>query len=165
MTQKAEFNAEEWDQVRRGPGAAAVMVIAADRGGTIRESFAVGKEYTQAAQDDSGGLLAEIASDPPRIDREQLGTPAELPVRGPQAITEAVSVLEAKATPEEVEAFKRFCLDVAEHAAERTKSGGFLGIGGKRISEEESAVLDQIATTLGIERSVGGPAPADDSEG
>lgn len=161
MTSKAEFNAEEWDRVRQGPAAAAVLVIAADRGGTLRESVAVGKEYTQAAQDAAGGLLAEIASDPPKIERESLGTREELPVRAPQLITEAVSLLEAKGSPEEVEAFKRFCLDVAEHAAEATKSGGFLGIGGKRISQEEAAALDQIASTLGIERSQGGPAPAD----
>lgn len=165
MTEKADFNAEEWDVVRRGPAAAAVMVIAADRGGTLRESLAVGKEYTQAAQSASGGILAEIASDPPKIDRKHLGTPQELPVRGPQAISEAVSLLESRGTPEDVEAFKRFCLDVAEHAAQATKSGDFLGIGGKRISEAESAALDQIASTLGIERSAQGAAPADNDEG
>jgi hypothetical protein len=165
VTEKAEFNAEEWDQVRRGPAAAAVMVIAADRGGTIRESIGVAKSDTQAVQANPGSLLAEIASDTPKIDREELGTREELPVRGPQAISEGVSLLEAKATPEEVDAFKAFCLEVAEHAAEATKSGGFLGIGGKRISEEESAVLDQIASTLGIDRSVTGPAPADNGEG
>jgi len=141
------------------------MVIAADRGGTIRESLAVGKEYTQARQADSGSLLAEIASDPPKIDREHLGTPEELPIRGPQAISEAVALLESRATPEETDAFKRFCLDVAEHAAEATKSGDFLGIGGKRISEKESAALDQIASTLGIERATQSPAPAGDAEG
>jgi hypothetical protein len=161
VTEKADFNAEEWDQVRLGPAAAAVMVIAADRGGTLRESLAVGKEYTQAAQAGVGTILAEIASDPPKVDLEHLGTRQELPVRGPQAITTAVSLLESRASPEEVEAFKRFCLDVAEHAAEATKSGDFLGIGGKRISAAESAALDQIASTLGIERSVEGPAATD----
>jgi len=160
MTTKADFNAEEWDRLRQGPSAAAVMVIAAERGGTIRESVAVGSAYSEAAQS-SGGLLAELASDSPKIEREALGTREELPVRGPQIISEAVSLIEAKASPEDVEAFKRFCLDVAEHAAEATKSGGFLGIGGKRISEAESSVLDQIAATLGIERSASGPAPAD----
>jgi hypothetical protein len=165
LTEKAEFNAEEWDTVRRGPATAAVMVIMAQRGGTVRESLAVAKEYTQAAQAGSEGILAEIVSDPPKIDREHLGTPQELPVRGPQAISEAVSLLGSRATPEEVDAFKRFCLDVAEHAAEATKSGDFLGIGGKRISEKESAALDQIASTLGIERSTEGPAPADTDEG
>jgi hypothetical protein len=141
------------------------MVIVAQRGGTIRETLAVGKEYTQAAQAGSGGILAEIVSDPPKIDREHLGTPQELPVRGPQAISEAVSLIESKATAEEVDAFKRFCLDVAEHAAQATKSGDFLGIGGKRISEKESAALDQIASTLGIERSTESAAPANDGEG
>ena len=164
MTQKADFNAEEWDTVRKGPAAAAVMVIAADRGGTIRESLAVGREYTQAAQEAPESLIAEIASDPPKIEREELGTPQELPVRGPQVIGESVSLLEAKGTREEVAAFKRFCLDVAEHAAEATKSGGFLGIGGKRISESESAALDQIAGTLGIERTSSGPVSADAAE-
>ncbi len=164
MTQKADFNAEEWDAVRRGPAAAAILVIASQRGGTVRESFAVGKVYTQAAQSGSGGILAEIVSDPPKIDRGHLGTPEELPVRVPQAISEAVSLLAGRATPEEVDAFKRFCLDVAEHAAEATKSGDFLGIGGKRISEKESAALDQIASTLGIERSTESLAPADDGE-
>jgi len=53
-------------------------------------------------------------------------------------------------------------IEVAEHAAEATKSGGFLGIGGTRISQEESVALDQVASTLGIERFAGGPAPADD---
>ncbi|MDQ2675927.1 MAG: hypothetical protein M3Y34_03895, partial [Actinomycetota bacterium] len=139
MTQKADFNAEEWDTLRQGPAVAAVMVIASDRGGTVRESLAVGKEYTQAAQDAPGSLIAEIASDPPRIDRETLGTPQELPVRGPEVIGRAVSLMEAKGTAEEVDEFKRFCLDVGEHAAEATKSGGFLGIGGKHISESESA--------------------------
>jgi hypothetical protein len=161
MTEKADFNAQEWDELRQGPAAAAVMVIAADRGGTIRESIAVGREYTEAAQGTPGSLIAEIASDPPKIEREDLGTKEDLPVRGPQLISEAVSLLESRAAPDEVDDFKRFCLDVAEHAAEATKSGGFLGIGGKRISEEESSVLDQIAGTLGIERSASGPAAAD----
>jgi len=139
------------------------MVIAAERGGTIRESVAVGKAYTNAAES-SSALVAELASDPPKIERETLGTREELPVRGPQIIQEGISLMEAKATPEDVDALKRFCLDVAEHAAEATKSGGFLGIGGKRISQAESLALDQIASTLGIERSVSGPAPADASE-
>jgi hypothetical protein len=164
VTTKADFNAEEWDRLRQGPAAAAMVVIAADRGGTVRESLAVGREYTDAMREAPGTLLAEVAGDPPKIDREALGNAQELPVRGPQVITEAVDILEAKGTPEEVAAFKRFCLDVAEQVAEATKSGGFLGIGGKRISESESLALDNIAATLGIERSLSGPAPADAAE-
>ncbi len=161
MTSKAEFNAEEWERVLQGPAVAGIMVIASDRGGSLRESIAVGKVYTDAAARGKGTILGEVASTPPKIDREAMGTREELVVRGPQIISEAVSILEAHATPEEVDEFKRFCLEVAEHAAERTKTGGFLGIGGTRISQAESTTLDQIAGTLGIERSVSGPAPAE----
>ena len=58
----------------------------------------------------------------------------------------------AKASPEELDAYKRFTLTVAERAAQADKSGGVLGIGGERVSESESAALDEIAATLGVER-------------
>jgi len=161
MTSKADFNAEEWERVQQGPVVSALMVIAADRGGTLRESMAAGKAYTDAAANSKGTILGELASTPPKIDRAAMGTRDELVVRGPQIISESVSVFAAHASPDEVEEFKRFCLDVAEHTAERTKTGGFLGIGGKRISQAESTVLDEIAGTLRIERSMSGPAPAD----
>jgi len=161
MTSKAEFNAEEWEKIQQGPAVAGIMVIASDRGGSLRESIAVGKVYVEAAAKGQGTIVGEIASTPPKIDRDAMGTKEELVVRGPQIISEAVSILEAHATPEEVDEFRHFCLEVAEHAAERTKTGGFLGIGGSRISQAESTTLDEIASTLGIERSQSGPAPAD----
>lgn len=161
MTSKADFNADEWDRIRQGPAVAGVLVIAAERGGTIRESVAVGKVYAETSKGETGSLLGEIAADAPKVDGDALGGKEELPVRGPQILSEAVELLESKATAEDVDAFKRFCLAVAEDAAEATKSGGFLGIGGKRISQAESAAIDQVAATLGIERSASGPAPAD----
>ena len=43
MTKKADFNAEEWSVVVEGPVVAGMWVIAADRGGSIRESLAMGR--------------------------------------------------------------------------------------------------------------------------
>ena len=43
MTQKAEFNAEEWSLILEGAPTAAMIVIAAGKGGTIRESMSIGK--------------------------------------------------------------------------------------------------------------------------
>jgi len=40
MTTKAEFNAEEWEQIAGGPALAGMIVISAQRGGTIRETIA-----------------------------------------------------------------------------------------------------------------------------
>ena len=58
-----------------------------------------------------------------------------------------------KATPEEVEAYKRFVLKLAETVAEAHREGGLMGIGGEQVSEGERAALDEIAATLQVDRS------------
>jgi len=63
----------------------------------------------------------------------------------------AVEILEQKASPEEVEDYKRFVLTVAEAAANAHREGGFLGVGGKQVSEAEQTALDDIATTLRLQ--------------
>ena len=49
-----------------------------------------------------------------------------------------------------VEAFGRWALSVGRHVAEAAKEGGFLGIGGERVSEKERATLNELATALGV---------------
>ena len=66
---------------------------------------------------------------------------------------EAVEVVEQKATPEEVEAYKRFVLEVAKAVATAHKEGAVLGIGGKQVSDQEQAAIDEIAATLGVSSS------------
>ena len=63
MTTKSEFNADEWERVAQAPALAGLMVALADRGGTIRESLALGKAYAAARRDEGGSeLLEQIAS-------------------------------------------------------------------------------------------------------
>jgi hypothetical protein len=50
MTGKAEFNAEEWSTVVSAPLLAAMLVVAADKGGSIRESVAATHGYAAARQ-------------------------------------------------------------------------------------------------------------------
>jgi hypothetical protein len=149
MTEKAAFNAEEWSKVVEAPALVALRVIAADRGGTIRESLSLGRAYAAARQGGEGGLLGEIVSSAPQIDPSELKDPQALPERAERSLREALQLLEQKATPDEVEAYRRFVLNVAETVARAHREGGFLGIGGKEVSESEQAVLDELATTLG----------------
>ena len=152
MTEKAAFNAEEWSKVVEAPALAALTVIAADRGGTIRESLSLGRAYSEARRDGSG-LLQEIVSTAPQVDPNDLKDRNAVPQRAETALREALRVLEEKATPEEAEAYREFVLKVAETVARAHKEGGVLGIGGKEISESEQAALDELA---GVVR--GGPA-------
>ena len=150
MTTKAEFNAEEWSTVVEAPVLAGMSVVTADRGGTIRESLAMGKVYEQAReQHGESELLDELVTSPPAMDKERLQGAGDLSRASAERLREALALVEQKAAPEEVEAYKRFVLDVAEAAARAHKEGGFIGIGGKEVSESEQAALDEIAAALG----------------
>ena len=59
-----------------------------------------------------------------------------------------MGLLDEKAAPEDVQAYKEFVLSVGRAAAEAHKEGGFIGIGGKPVSDEEQAALDEIRGVL-----------------
>ena len=154
MTSKAEFNAEEWEQVVEGPALAGLIVIAAQRGGTIRETMKMAKAYTQAREEHGDSdLLGEIVSTPPKLQSKKFESAEALRNEGLERVREAAALVGSKADAGELDTYKRFIITVAEKAAEATKSGDFLGIGGELVSEKESEVLDAIAETLGVPRS------------
>jgi hypothetical protein len=151
MTRKADFNAEEWSTVVDGPLYAGMRVISADRGGTLRESLAMGRVYQEArAHHGDSELLDELVKSPPAIDpdavRDAGGDVASLTTR---QLREAIGILEQKSTPADIDAYKKFVMTVAQAVAAAHKEGGFLGIGGKQVSDAENQALDEISAALG----------------
>jgi hypothetical protein len=152
MTEKAAFNAEEWSLILEAGPTAAMIVVASAKGGTIRESLSVGKSYAaEQGNDGQTELLAAIVADRPTVDPKRYSDPSELATLGMQRIRGAVDTLEGKATSVEVEDFKRFVYSVARNAAEAHKEGGFLGIGGTKVSEAEAEALGRLAETMGYQ--------------
>jgi hypothetical protein len=151
MTRRADFNAEEWTTVVDGPIYAALRVIAASHGGRLRESLALSRTYqdTHAHHGDSE-LLDEIVKSPPAIDADELrhaqSNIAEIAARH---LRDATAIVAAKATPAETNSYKTFVMTVAQAVASAHKEGGFLGIGGKQITDEENQALDEISSALG----------------
>jgi hypothetical protein len=159
MTRKADFNAEEWSLVLEGPPIAGLLAITAQRGGTFRESISMAKAYTEVRQrSGESELLDEIVAERPEMDPGRFRTPEELRDGGLRRLREAVDLLEQKATPEEVESYRGFVLNLAESVAAAHKEGGFLGIGGQEVSEAEQKALEEIASALGASRRPGGVA-------
>lgn len=152
MTTKSQFNAEEWDRVARAPALAALMVMLADRGGAIRESIALGKAYGEARRDAGSELIEQLLASPPQVDPASLGPLDQAREQLPEHIREALRTVEEKATPEETEQYRSFILRVADVVAHAAKEGGVLGIGGKQVSEQEQAVLDELAGELSAAR-------------
>jgi hypothetical protein len=128
-----------------------MIVITAQRGGTIRESVGMAKAYTEARrQHGDSQLLDEIAATKPEIDHARYHSAEELKAAALEHLRQAVGLLEQKATPEEVDEYKRFVLTLANRVAEAHKEG-FLGLSGERVSDAERAAVAEIAQTLGIE--------------
>lgn len=151
MTRRAEFNADEWATVVDGPIYAALRVIAASHGGRLRESLAMGRAYQEArGRQGESELLDDLVKSPPAIDAEEVrhaqGNIAEVTT---QHLRDAAGLVAAKATPAEADSYKTFVMTVAQAVASAHKEGGFLGIGGKQITDAENQALDEISTALG----------------
>jgi hypothetical protein len=141
MTGKADFTAEEWELLREGPPTAGIVALMAEHGGTFRETWALAKAYTEARQEHGENeLLDALVSEKPDVKRYK--TPEEAESQGLGRLTEAIALLEQKATVGEVTAYRKFVLDVAERVAEAHKEGG------DQVSEAERAAIEKIAASL-----------------
>src|SRR5215468_8907989 len=137
MTTQADFTDEEWDTVLEGPTSAGMIVITAERGGTFRETFAMAKAYTEARKEHGdSALLDELVSSKPEMDHTRAHSPEELKEHGLGRIREAIGVLEQKATPGELEDYRRFVISLANRvAAAKTEKGD------QSTSSAESAAI------------------------
>jgi hypothetical protein len=62
--------------------------------------------------------------------------------------------LQAKATPQEAEEYKKWTLDIAEAVAKAAKEGGFLMFGGTQVSDSEKKLFTDVAEALNVQRSL-----------
>src|SRR4029077_13157338 len=143
MTGKSHCTAEEWETILHGPPTAALIVITAQRGGTFRETLALTQSYVEARKEHGQSeLLDEIVSARPALDHTRYHSPEELKEAGLQHLGAAVTALEQKATADEVDAYKRFVLDLAGRVANAHREQG------TNVSAAEQAALDEIAAAL-----------------
>ena len=141
MTGKADFTPEEWELVREGPPTAALMAMTAEKGGSFRESWALAKAYTEARQaHGESELLDALVGEKPDLKRYK--SPEELDAQGLGRLTEAVALLEQKATAAEVDSYRKFALDVAQRVAAAHKEGG------QPVSDAERAAIERVKAIL-----------------
>lgn len=154
MTDKSVFTEAEWSLLSTLAEDIAGLVAAAAPGGTLRESAAIG-----AAMVEAQGLFVRT----PLI--LQLLEGIDTVMRGPAPTTkrasfeqrkdwtldrarQAVLLLAQKATPHELDAYRRYINLVAERVATAAEEGGFLGIGGTRVTAAERETLHAIQEAI-----------------
>jgi hypothetical protein len=141
MTDKAAFTEEEWELVREGPPTAGMVALTAEKGGSFRETWALAKFYAEARKEHGESeLLDALVAEKPDVKR--YSSSEELESKGLGRLTEAVALLEQKATTGEVAGYRKFVMDVAEQVAEAHKEGG------QEVSAGERAAIEKIAASL-----------------
>ena len=146
MTTRAAFSPSEWHQVLEGPPAAGLLVITASHGGTLRETIAMSKAYTEArAEHGDSELLDEIVAEKPRIERGgSVHNPEELRDQALACLADATALLQDKATVEERDEYRRFVVTVASKVAAAHRESG------KQVSAPEAQAIQDIRTALGM---------------
>jgi hypothetical protein len=155
MTSKQDFTDEEWTRIRRAPLVAGVAISLADPGGPIevaKETIATLRSATLPPSQEE--LLASVALDIQAMTQHKQNPLGDFKPRSGQQVLEELrgvnELVTAKATPEEVTAFRRWLLAAAQAAADAAKEGGFMGFGGEQVSAGEQQMLDQVRAALGV---------------
>lgn len=162
MATKMDFTVDEWKQIQRAPFMAGLAVVAASPSGpfgVVKELFAVGKMLGEVKlQGTSNDLIKALVADI-EAGAKDLSAPAELKGKTPEqvksyaieSVRQVAALIDKKTKPDEAQGFKQWLVSVAQKVAEAAKEGGFLGIGGTRVSEEEAATIKELTTTLGVQ--------------
>ena len=138
---------------------AGMAVVAASPSGpigVIKEMFAVGRSLAEGSGEDStNDLISAVVADlkaghRPATPTESIPSVEEAKTLALTTCREVAALLARKAPAAEAEGFKHWLVTAAQHVAEASKEGGFLGIGGVRVSDAEKAALAEIAGALGV---------------
>jgi hypothetical protein len=144
MTTKAAFSPDEGKTVLEGPTSAGMIVITAAHGGMFRETVAMTKAYTDArAQHGASELLDDVVAAKPELDHTRYHSPEELRENGLAHIRSAVTLVEGKATAQELDDYRRFVLALADKVASAHREAG------QDVSPAETEAIQQITAALG----------------
>lgn len=175
MSMKDQFTKEEWMKVVTAPGMAGALVFAASPSGPIgmmqemQATSAGAREFLQQyassspllqsmldeasrqlTDDEKKALLAE-AQEKAKAQMEAMkgDSPEQQTSKILGQLQEAIALVKAKGSAADVENYKQLLMSVAQRTAEAAKEGGFLGIGGVAVSDQEKAMLDKIRQAIG----------------
>ena len=144
MTGKADFTPEEWKTVLEGPSSAGMIVVTAQRGGTVREIYAMAKAYAEARSEHGASeLVDEIVATKPEIDHTRFHSYDELKQQGLDLLRNAVTAVDAKATPDEAAGYRSFVLTLVDKVANAHREGD------TQVTEAEQAAIGEIKSALG----------------
>lgn len=143
MASRTDFTPEEWHLILEAPPSAGMIVVTAQRGGSFRETIAMAKAYSEARQQHGKSeLLDDIVAAKPERDHTHYHSFEELKEQGLRHLRESVGLLTTKATPEEVEEYRRFIVTLSQKVAAAHREHG------QEVSEAEQTAINDISEAL-----------------
>lgn len=145
MATKDDFTADEWARLQEGLTGTTLLVSLSDPGlfDTFKEAGAAGHHLAEAKRGSESDLIRELAGSPSfgfGLGKQ----PQELELLTLAALRSGVAALQAKA-PDEVEAYRKLVLEVAQSVAAAAKG----------VSGEENEAIEKIRSAVG---TADGPA-------
>jgi len=139
MTTKADFTEQEWDALQKGITGAGTLVAISDPGlfDSFKEASALAKHVSAAHAQSESELVREIAT----MHGKPFGlttSPSEVEQGTVDYLHAAVAALEAK-SPDDLPAYRKVVLDVAESVAEAAKG----------VDPRETKALETVKAALG----------------
>jgi len=164
MANKQSFKPDEWTKILESTMLAGMAVSAAEPSGlwgALKEAFASSSALA-AAKTNAGSselvkaVVADFETKEGRTAvqealRQHLAgatKPADVVERSLANLKEVSAILNAKA-PQDAASFKAWLQTISQNVAEASSEGGFLGIGGAKVSDTEKATLADISKALG----------------
>jgi hypothetical protein len=149
---KARFTDDEWKDIRLAPVAATFYVVSASPSGIAgvsKEVIAGGDALKELVKQAVPTSLVDVAfgSDEPKLEWDGAldDTNARATMLG--ILRAAAAAVKGK-SPVDSRAFSDTIVAVSRKVAEASKEGGFLGIGGTRVSQQEEQAIGEITAAL-----------------
>ena len=162
---KTDFTPQEWEALRNAPHLVMLSVATAGSSGpfgSLKEAFASAGAIVEGAKSKSE-LLRELCQ------REELKAAQQsiqasiksagdfkalrdqLQSAAAEKATAANALLKQKGSPDDLNAYRDFLVNIADKTAKAAKEGSFLGFGGEWVSEGERAVIKTISNALEVQ--------------
>jgi phosphohistidine swiveling domain-containing protein len=176
MSIKDSFTEDEWFLLSSTPALIGASMSAADSSGvigTVKEMTASMRATVDAQQGYSDSELIqallkksenwdeakEKISDyrektKDKLEQSNIKSADQLQAQMLDDVKKCVALVDDKCTADDARTYEEWSLKVADAVAAAAKEGGFLGIGGTRISDNEKALLAKIQTALGIDANI-----------
>lgn len=153
MTNQYDFTNDEWASIATAPGLVGEAVSKAANSGLLgerREAKMIVRNLVAGAEGNPAKSLIDAVGDPDykdRLERHTRGSsklPEVLASAAVEICAEVSTILEAKATTEEVIGYKEWLLSIATSVAEVAKEDGV------RVSAPEAELIARLGTALGV---------------